>query len=240
MVILSPRLQAVLDFCRVVEQGSRPGNQLIHTPLCGVLADIGTDHAYLPIAAIEQKICKSAIACDLHPGPLKIAKENISKAGFASHIQTRLGDGLKPISPGEADCIVITGMGGMRIWGILMDGMEQAQLAKRLVLQPQHDIVLLRKNLHKAGFEIQDERLVREKVGGKELFYIVIAARYTAANITWTEREYFLGKHLIEAGGEIFTAYKKREREKIALYEWQIREPTDINEFRNRLEWLTD
>ena len=223
MVNLSPRLQAVLDFCS-----------------CNVLADIGTDHAYLPIAAVGQKICKNAIACDLNPGPLKIAAENISKAGFSGQIQTRLGDGLMPIAPGEADCIVIAGMGGMRIWGILLEGMEQARLAKHLVLQPQHDSVLLRKNLHLAGFEIQDEQLTREKIGGKELFYVVLAAQYTAKITTWTEREYFLGKFLIEAGDENFTAYKKHERDKITAYAAQIREQAGAREIQKRLEWLTN
>ena len=222
MVSLSPRLQGVLGLCGT----------------CGVLADIGTDHAYLPIAAVSQGLCKSAIASDLHPGPLEIAAKNIARAGLAGQIETRLGDGLMPISPGEADCIVIAGMGGMRIWGILLEGSLQARLAKRLVLQPQHDIVLLRKNLHSAGFEIRVEQLIRETIGGKEHFYVVLAAAYTAEISPWTEREYFLGKFLLEAGGEVFSAYIKREREKIAAYEAQVSDPAAMNDIRLRLEWL--
>ena len=223
--VLSPRLQAVLGFVNGLE------NSL-------VLADIGTDHAYLPIAAVQYGFCETAIACDLHPEPLAIAGRNILDAGLNSKIETRLGDGLSPLSPGETDCIVIAGMGGMRIWGILLEEMEQARRAKRLIMQPQHDTVLLRKNLHKAGFEIQDEQLVRETVGGREHFYVIIAAQYTGDIFCWTEREYFLGMHLIAKGGEDFRAYIQREKEKINIYISQIRDEASLVDAKKRLGWL--
>jgi len=228
MLSLSPRLQAVLDFCRS-----------LHTPGCGVLADIGTDHAYLPIAALQHGICNRAIACDLHPGPLSIANGNIRDAGLTGKIETRLGDGLAPLLPGESDCIVIAGMGGMRIKGIILDGAEQARTARRLILQPQHDTVLLRKFLHYAGFEIEDERLVREDVSGKEHFYIVLAARYTQKITTWTEREYFLGKFLIEEAGDNFSAYLACERKKITAYISSIQDKTVLSDAKKRMEWLS-
>jgi len=228
MLALSPRLQAALDFC-----------QSLHTPGCGVLADIGTDHAYLPIAAVKHKICNTAIACDLHPGPLDIAVENIRRMGLGGKVETRLGDGLAPLMPGECDYIVIAGMGGMRIWSILLEGMKQAQSAKRLILQPQHDTVLLRKNLHKAGFEICGEKLVREVVGGKEHFYVVLAANYAGEVAAWSEREYFLGKFLIDEAGKDFFAYLKCEREKIITYISSIRDKTALFDATKRLEWLS-
>ena len=227
MLALSPRLQAVLGFCRS-----------LHTP-CGVLADIGTDHAYLPIAAVQHEVCKSAIACDLHPGPLKIAVKNIRYAGLHERIETRLGDGLMPLSPSECDCIVVAGMGGMRIWSIVLEGMAQAQAAKRLILQPQHDIVLLRKNLHSAGFEIEDEQLAREVVSGKEHFYVVLAARYKGEVTAWAEREYFLGKFLIEKAGEDFTAYKACERDKIEAYIASVKDEAMLQNAKKRFEWLS-
>ena len=168
---LSPRLQAVMDF---VGGG------------VSILADIGTDHAHLPIAAVRHGLCGSAIACDLNPGPLAIAGGNIRDAGLDGKVETRLGNGLLPLLPGEADCIAIAGMGGMRIWGIIVEGINQARQASRLILQPQHDTVLLRKNLHGAGFEIYDEAIVREVVGGREHFYAVVAARYTGGDYLWT------------------------------------------------------
>ncbi|MCL2528307.1 MAG: class I SAM-dependent methyltransferase, partial [Defluviitaleaceae bacterium] len=220
---LSPRLQAVMDFinCRA-----------------SVLADIGTDHAYLPVAAVQHGLCDKAIACDLNPGPLAIADRNIQDAGLCGTIETRLGDGLLPLLPGEADCIVIAGMGGMRIWGIISEGIEQARKASRLILQPQHDTVLLRKNLHEAGFEIQDEIIVREVVGVREHFYVIIAACYTGDVYNWTEKEYFLGKFLIEKSGDDFFAYLASESKKITAYIAQIKDEAALSDAKMRLEWL--
>ena len=236
-MVLSPRLQVVLDFCAgtVTELDECQG---LHKPAAGVLADIGTDHAYLPIVAVQQGICERAIACELHPGPLAIAAENIRSAGLEEQIETRVGDGLTPLAPGEADCIIIAGMGGMRIWGIILEGMEQAQAAQLLVLQPQQSTVLLRKNLHMAGFEIQGERLVRNVARGKEYFYVVIAARYTGDVAAWTEREYFLGKFLIEEAGEVFFAYVAHEREKIVNYVSSITDKNLLRDVQQRLDWL--
>jgi len=225
---LSPRLQAVLGFCRS-----------LHTRKSGVLADIGTDHAYLPIAAIRHGVCSRAIACDLHPGPLAIAVENIRDAELADKIETRLGDGLVPLIPGESDYIVIAGMGGMRIRNIILEGIKQAQLAKRLVLQPQHDTALLRKSLHEAGFEIEGERLAHEIVSGKEHFYVVLAARYTGEVTTWSEREYFLGKYLIEEASKDFLAYVASEKEKIKKYIASIRNESALADAQKRLQWLS-
>ncbi|MCL2571447.1 MAG: class I SAM-dependent methyltransferase [Defluviitaleaceae bacterium] len=218
---LTPRLQVVLDAVN--------GN---------VLADIGTDHAYLPMTAVALGVSEKAIACDLHQGPLDIAMKNIREAGLCGKIETRIGDGLQPLLPDEADCIVVAGMGGMRIWGIILEGMAQARQATRLILQPQHDVVLLRKKLHETGFEIQDETVVREIVGDREHFYVVISACYTGKTFDWTEREYFLGKHLIEKAGDIFMDYVQREREKILKYISQISDEAALFNAKQRLEWL--
>jgi len=217
--MLSQRLKTILGF---LSQGV-------------VLADIGTDHAYLTIEAVQQGICKRAFACDLHSGPLKIAEKNIQVAGLSKKIETRLGDGLSIIKPGEVDCIVIAGMGGMRIWNIILEGIEQAQMAK-LILQPQHDIVNLRKNLHSIGFEILDEALVREN----DHFYVIISAKYTGNTHIWSEREYFLGKHIIEKGGDDFSAFVQNEREKINKYILQINDEKALTNAKNRLKWLTN
>ena len=223
-VVLSPRLQGILDFV-----GASP----IKT-----LADIGTDHAYLPIVAVQLGLCDTAIACDLNPGPLAIARQNIRDAGLDGKIETRLGDGLMPLVPGEADCIVIAGMGGTRIYDIISDGMAQARKAGCLILQPQHDIVLLRERLHLAGFEIQDEALVREVVGGKEHFYIIITAQFTGGVFSWTREEYFLGKILLEKGGEVFSAYVRREIGKINRYVSKLSDKAALDSAMERLDWL--
>ena len=85
----------------------------------GVLADVGTDHAYVPIALMQEGKIKGAIAMDINEGPLARAKEHIAAAGLESCIQTRLSDGVSELTPGEADSVLIAGMGGEMVIQIL-------------------------------------------------------------------------------------------------------------------------
>lgn len=126
----------------------------------------------------------------------------------------------------------------MRIWGILSEGIQQAQSATKLILAPQHDQMLLRKNLHEAGFTISDETLVRETIGGKEHFYVIIATHHTGEKYNWTQQEYFLGKYLIEKRGNDFKAYVRQERNKIEAYITNIRDDKALHGVRERLMWL--
>lgn len=88
----------------------RPGSRL---------ADIGTDHAYLPTALVQRGVCPTAIASDVRPGPVQAARRTVEAAGLNDKIDVRLGDGLEPIRPDEAEDIVIAGMGGETIAAIL-------------------------------------------------------------------------------------------------------------------------
>ena len=115
---LSKRLQAV---ARLVTPGSR-------------LADVGTDHGYVPIWLFEQGQILSAIAMDLRNGPLERAREHIQMHGLDAHIETRLSDGLDKLLPGEADSIVIAGMGGMLVVKILSQGQKVLSSVKAPVL----------------------------------------------------------------------------------------------------------
>jgi tRNA (adenine22-N1)-methyltransferase len=139
---------------------------------CETLADIGSDHALLPIAACLEGRAERALACDIARGPLARAEANIRKHGLEGKISARLGDGLFPVEPGEADCIVIAGMGGMRIAEILARGRETARAAKTLVLQPQRDAASVRDTLRGLGFIITDEATTADRGH----FYTVIAA----------------------------------------------------------------
>jgi len=215
---LSLRLQAILN--------------LINS--CEVLADIGTDHAYLPIEAVNVGFCKKAIACDINTGPLEIATANIKAAGLSNHITTRLGDGLAPLKENEADCIVISGMGGMGIWNILQAEQAKAQYAKKLILQPQHDLEALRKKLHSSGYSITDERLIRED----SRFYVILAATYTGEISTWTAQEYFLGKHLMAPTNPDFLLYLQYHQDKIARYIQSINDSSARQTAELRLSWI--
>ncbi|MCL2048714.1 MAG: class I SAM-dependent methyltransferase [Defluviitaleaceae bacterium] len=163
---------------------NRIGTMLSLIGECEVLADIGTDHAYLPIEAVRGGLCKRAIACDIVDGPLFMAKKNIHAAGLQDRIETRLGDGLRPLGENEADCIVIAGMGGMNIIEILRVGITPP----RLILQPQHDLEELRRFLHAKGYKIK-ETLARER----SRFYVVMHVE-NGEQDHYTEAEYFTGR----------------------------------------------
>jgi len=134
------------------------------------LADIGTDHGYLPIAACLEGLVEQAIACDVSAGSLEKARENIRQFGLEDRIKTRLGYGLQALQEEDADCVVMSGIGGMNIIEILKD--PYINQVKRLVLQPQRDIEALRTALDEKGFYIINEATVQDR--GRS--YTVIAA----------------------------------------------------------------
>ena len=122
------------------------------------LADVGTDHAYLPVwLACSGKI-KSAVACDVRVGPLENAKANIEKYHVGNIVSTALSDGLDEISPDLADDIVFAGMGGELITKIIMRTQWLHDRDKRLILQPMSRADSLRLFLCRNGFHIQKEK----------------------------------------------------------------------------------
>lgn len=118
------------------------------------LADIGTDHAYLPVWLCQNGVCKSAVAADINPEPLSRGQLTIAQAGLEDKVKTRLSDGLKSISADEADDIVIAGMGGELIAKIILDCEYSRDKDKRFILQPMTKSELLIERLCQNGFEI--------------------------------------------------------------------------------------
>lgn len=161
MSILKPhgRLSLCADYVR---EGSR-------------LADIGTDHGYLPIALCQSGKIPSALACDINPLPLRSAEDNIAKFSLGNAIKTRLSDGLKEVSPDEADDVVIAGMGGELIRDILIAAPWVKDGEKHLVLQPMthHDDLI--RWLVENGFAIIQQAAVRDD--GK--YYTVLSTQFT-------------------------------------------------------------
>lgn len=157
------------------------------------VADIGTDHAYVPVYLILSGKCKKALAMDINNGPLLRAEENIRKFSLESKIATRLSNGLENISDGEIDTVVIAGMGGILINNIIESDKDRLTSVKRFVLQPMTAVEETRKYLSENGFMIEDERLAKE--GDK--IYTIISAVPGEMKI---EKEIYLyiGKSLIE------------------------------------------
>ena len=132
------------------------------------LADIGTDHGYLPIYLLEKGIIDYAVCSDIKKGPLANAQKNIRKYGFENKTRLCLADGLCGILPNEADVAVIAGMGGEMIAHILEAGLPEG--IEKFVLQPMRNVDILRIKLHNLGLKITEERLCRDK----DKFYIII------------------------------------------------------------------
>ena len=152
---LSPRLRAIADR---VPRGAR-------------LTDVGTDHAYLPAALLTAGRIASAIATDINPGPLERGRETARRLGLESRIDFRLCNGLAAVAPGEADTVVMAGMGGELIARLLDEAPWTRQTL--LLLQPMSAQPELRRYLTAHGYEIPAETLVRE---GEKL-YVILTVR---------------------------------------------------------------
>ena len=159
-----------------------------------VLADIGTDHAYLPVWLLEQGKIASAIAGDIAEGPCLAAKNTVSMHGMKGKVEVRLGSGLKVLQTGEADCIAIAGMGASTMIEILEADMPLAVEAKRLVLQPMAGAASLRKWLIQNGWHIVAEDLVAD---GRHLYEIMAVER--GESETFSDAVLEIGPSLIEA-----------------------------------------
>lgn len=177
-------------------------------PAGSVVADIGTDHAQLPIALVKRGICPKACAADIAEGPLQTARTNIAREGLQDRIATVLSDGFKHI-PSDADCAVIAGMGFFTAAHILEEASDRLPALKRIIVQVNNEAVRMRRWISEHKWEIVDERYVRER--GKD--YEVIAFR-TAAHIPYTESEIRLGPCLMKQKGEEWLDYLRRQYDK--------------------------
>lgn len=139
------------------------------------LADIGTDHALLPIYLIEKEICNRAYACDIKKGPLMVALKNIKAKGLLDKIMVLEGSGLLVLEGRECQAAIIAGMGGHLIRDILKEGLEIAKRLDYLVLQPNTEEDKLRAFLYDNTFEVHEEAIVKD---GKH-FYLILKVSYT-------------------------------------------------------------
>ncbi len=155
-----------------------------------VLADIGTDHAYLPIRLLLDGKIESAVACDINAGPLKRAEENIAKYRLCQKIECRLGDGLLPVSDTKITDAAICGMGGELIARIIEDAPFVRDSSVRLILQPMTHQGHLRKYLLSSGFSIVGE--VLSQADGK--IYQCICAEFGGEKTEYSPAELEIGR----------------------------------------------
>ncbi|WP_433743193.1 tRNA (adenine(22)-N(1))-methyltransferase [Falsibacillus pallidus] len=191
-----------------------------YIPNGAVIADIGSDHAYLPCYCILNGIASTAIAGEVVDGPFQSAKKQVKQTGLEDKISVRKGNGLEVIEPGEVDCITIAGMGGPLIASILEEGKGKLADVKRLILQPNIGANSIREWLIKNGWELIEEEILEED--GK--VYEILAAEQGETHRPYqnVERELLMGPFLIK---EQNAAFKKK---------WQA----EITQWKNILKQL--
>ena len=192
---------------------NRPDNRLA---LCAdfvrqgvAVADIGTDHAYLPLQLLRDGVIIRAVAADINEGPLARARENIYAEGAEDKIALRLSDGLQNISPDEADDIVIAGMGGEVISSIIASCGWLRDPKKHLILQPMSKSEELLRFLFENGFEILDQKCAL--AAGK--YYTVLLCKYCSVKQLFSPADCYLGK--LDLTDEISREFLKKQLKKL-------------------------
>lgn len=201
---LSLRLSAV---AQLVPTGSR-------------LADIGTDHAYLPVYLILQGKVSMAIAGELNDGPFQSAIQLVDRLSLDSVVDVRKGDGLEVLQEDEVDVITIAGMGGALIADILSKGLEKLRKVKRLVLQPNVAGHIVREWFIEHGWNLIDEMMIKED----QKYYEVLVAEQGEPELAYQgleseerSRAIFMGPFLIKEKNEAFVEKWQVEIEKRKL-----------------------
>lgn len=189
-----------------------------------VVADIGTDHGYLPIYLIKNHISEHVIAMDVRKGPLEKARKNAAEYGVKDSVDFRLSDGLSRLLPGEAGTITICGMGGRLMQRILEAGADKIAPDTQLILSPQSEIGEFRRYLFYSGFKTVREDMLKED--GQ--FYLMMEccksgrAKENDAGQQkgctgedtgiWEEVYFRYGKQLLEGRNACLKAYIEREK----------------------------
>lgn len=174
-----------------------------------VVADIGTDHAYIPIYLVEQGICTKAIAMDVNQGPLERAKEHILASGLFEHISTRLSDGLEKLTDDEADTYVIAGMGGPLMVSILRNRIDLLQAGKTLILQPQSEIYEVREFLITNQYEIIKEEMFYDM---EKTYVAMKAIKCNEVLKPYTKTQYIFGKLLLENYSPVLYEFLQKQK----------------------------
>lgn len=172
------------------------------------IADIGSDHAYLPCFAIKNKMASFAVAGEVVEGPFKSAQKQVASIGLTSQIDVRKGNGLEVITAADAiDTIVIAGMGGTLIRTILEEGVAKLTNVTKLILQPNIAAFQLREWSEKNNWTITSEAILRED----NKIYEIIVLQPSKESVEWTAQEIFFGPCLLKEQSAIFKSKWRHE-----------------------------
>ncbi|WP_066826636.1 tRNA (adenine(22)-N(1))-methyltransferase [Clostridium tepidiprofundi] len=197
---------------------------------CYKIIDVGTDHAYVPIFLVKNKICKEALASDINKGPLKKAKRNIDIENLNDYIECRLGGGLSVVKPGEVDVAVIAGMGGNLIRDIIENDIDVFKELDYAILQPVQNVDILRKYLYDSGFDILDEEICKEE--GK--YYEIIKVKYDEKYRHMESIYYEISEILINKKNPLIYEYMKFKLDKYEKIYNTLSEDTENSRKRKK------
>ncbi len=213
---LTKRLEAIAGFVT-------PGS---------VIADVGTDHGYIPIYLAQKGLIKKAYAMDINEGPLERARKNIKSQGVSHVVETILSDGLKNLGNRSIETLIVAGMGGMLINKILEDATSQLPHIPTLILSPHLDVDRVRRTVHELSYCIIEETIVEED--GK--FYPILLCQH-GHEIYKDDIEYKYGKKLLEGNNPTFKHFLEKQRSAIEVI-WNQLLTSDSQGSQKRMEIL--
>ena len=176
------------------------------------VADIGTDHGYVPIYLMKHGLAEYVIAMDVREGPLAKARENIRLSGCKDVIELRLSDGFEKLQSGEVQSVCISGMGGGLMKRLLLDGRPVTESVEEFVLSPHSEIALVRAYIHEMGHKIIGEKMLKDD--GK---YYTILKTARGSESAYSKQEYRYGRRLLERRDPVLMAYLEEQKRKQGL-----------------------
>lgn len=218
---LSRRLEAVASY---VPQGAR-------------LADVGSDHAYLPLFLVEQGRIDFAIAGEVVQGPYQSALQNVEQTGQTDKIAVRLANGLAAVElADQVTTVTIAGMGGRLIAEILEAGKDKLGSVERLVLQPNNREDDVRRWLVEHGFQLVTEEILEEN----DKIYEILVAEKGKSDLT--ADQFRFGPYLLEEQSETFQKKWLRELDKLtyALEQVPLERQTDRSAISQKIQQIQE
>lgn len=211
-------------------------------PEAARLADIGSDHAYLPVALMLKGKIDFAVAGEVVKGPFESAKRQVMKNGLSERIEVRLANGLDAIEKhDQISAITIAGMGGSLIRDILEADRQNQRLSgeERLILQPNIGEKTLRTWLKENNYQIIAEEIIEEN---KKIYEIIVAEKKEQP-IDYSEKELMFGPFLLEDKNATFSAKWQRELKQREVILEQLKNASEQNRYetiQQEVEWIKE
>lgn len=180
-------------------------------PKGAYLADIGSDHAWLPIFLVESGKIDWAMAIDNKVGPFMRMKANVAQSKAANHIVCSHSDGISALSP-SVDTLALCGMGGLLSCEILEAHPEKLGNIRTIIMDPHRDLIAVRKRVSELGFHIEEEKMVFED----RIYYTIIRFVRGVARVPYTSNELAFGPILMKGNDPVYVEWLQLQKKKVS------------------------